>query len=130
MWIQYRNTERQIIWRYFKLITVQYLLIFIQNFGVEMRAVNRQMISVINVVITVVGSFFFGFSGITYAYPHLNLDLPTRFIFGLVPATIVFFCDLYFVVKGMDMGESSETQPRESTGETFSFKNMEAKKND
>ena len=94
-----------------------------------MRAVNRQMISVINVVITVVGAFFFGFSGVTYAYPHMKLDLPTRFIIGLVPATIVFFCDLYFVIKGMDMDETAETQPKEK-GAAFSFKNMEAKKND
>ncbi|CAP24133.1 Protein CBG02376 [Caenorhabditis briggsae] len=102
-----------------------------ENFGTEMRAVNRQMISVINVIITVVGAFFFGFSGVTYAYPHMKLDLPTRFIIGLVPATIVFFCDLYFVVKGMDMDEQTESQPpKEATGATFSFKNMEAKKND
>ncbi|EGT56408.1 hypothetical protein CAEBREN_17778 [Caenorhabditis brenneri] len=102
-----------------------------ENFGSEMRAVNRQMISVINVVITVVGAFFFGFSGVTYAYPHLKLDLPTRFIIGLVPATIVFFCDLYFVVKGMDMDEHAENQPpKETSAAPFSFKNMEAKKND
>uniref|UniRef100_A0A1I7TSZ8 Transmembrane protein 199 n=1 Tax=Caenorhabditis tropicalis TaxID=1561998 RepID=A0A1I7TSZ8_9PELO len=107
-----------------------------ENFGTEMRAVNRQMISVINVVITVVGAFFFGFSGVTYAYPHLKLDLPTRFIIGLVPATIVFFCDLYFVIKGMDMDETTGTQTNEPgnvqphSPATFSFKNMEAKKND
>uniref|UniRef100_A0A8R1HNQ2 Transmembrane protein 199 n=1 Tax=Caenorhabditis japonica TaxID=281687 RepID=A0A8R1HNQ2_CAEJA len=101
-----------------------------ENFGVEMRTVNRQMMSVVNVVITVVGAFFFGFSGVTYAYPHLKLDLATRFIIGLVPATIVFFCDLYFVVKGMDFDEHVENLKEGPSAATFSFKNMEDKKND
>ncbi|CAB3411298.1 unnamed protein product [Caenorhabditis bovis] len=103
-----------------------------ENFGAEMRTVNRQVMSVVNVIITVVGAFFFGFSGVTYAYPHLKLDLATRFIIGLVPATIVFFADLYFVIKSMDMGEDIEppstTTPK--SGANFSFKNMEEKKND
>ncbi|CAI5442020.1 unnamed protein product [Caenorhabditis angaria] len=105
-----------------------------ENFGAEMKTVNRQMMSVVNVIITVVGSFFFGFSGVTYAYPHLKLDLATRFLIGLIPATIVFFADLYFVVKGMDMDEYAD-QPKDlpkkqPSGNTFSFKNMEDKKND
>lgn len=110
-------------WNFFK------WSLFFQNFGVEMRTVNRQMMSVINVLITVVGAFFFGFSGVTYAYPHLKLDLATRFIIGLVPATIVFFCDLYFVVKSMDQDETAENQlPMDNAN--FSFKNMADKKND
>lgn len=59
-----------------------------ENFGAELRVVNRQLISIVNIVITVVGAFFFGFSGVQFAYPHLHLDIATRFIIGLVPATI------------------------------------------
>ncbi|KAK6060113.1 WD domain, G-beta repeat protein [Cooperia oncophora] len=51
-----------------------------ENFGAELRAVNRQLINIINIVITVVGAFFFGFSGVQFAYPHLHLDISTRFI--------------------------------------------------
>ncbi|WKX93921.1 hypothetical protein Q1695_011299 [Nippostrongylus brasiliensis] len=92
------------------------------NFGAELKAVNRQLISVLNVVITVVGAFFFGFSGVQFAYPHLHLDIATRFLIGLVPATIVFFADLYFVVK--NMGEDDWTA---DGANLLSFKEMKNK---
>ncbi|KAF8353648.1 hypothetical protein PRIPAC_95271, partial [Pristionchus pacificus] len=73
-----------------------------EGFGKEMKAANKQVMSIFNVVITVVCGFFFGFSGVTYLYPHLEIDLSIRFAIGLVFATIIFFADLYFVLKGMD----------------------------
>ncbi|VDM84478.1 unnamed protein product, partial [Strongylus vulgaris] len=81
-----------------------------EDFGAELKNVNRQLMSIFNVVLTVVCAFFFGFSGVQFAYPHLHLDLATRFLIGLVPATIVFFADLYFVVRSMDMDMHSGTQ--------------------
>jgi hypothetical protein len=48
------------------------------------------------------GAFAFGFWGIHFAYPHLRLDIAERMLLGLVFGTIVFFADLYFLVKGMD----------------------------
>ncbi|KAK6027204.1 WD domain, G-beta repeat protein [Ostertagia ostertagi] len=69
-----------------------------ENFGAELRAVNRQLINIINIMLTVVCAFFFGFTGVQFAYPHLHLDIATRFIIGLIPATIVFFADLYFAM--------------------------------
>nr|CDJ95319.1 Hypothetical protein CBG02376 [Haemonchus contortus] len=95
-----------------------------ENFGAELRAVNRQLINIINIVITVVGAFFFGFSGVQFAYPHLHLDIATRFIIGLIPATIVFFADLYFVIKTMDRDDTKDCPPG-----VLSFKEM-AKKNE
>lgn len=47
------------------------------------------------------GSFAFGFWGVQFAYPHLGLDIAERMLLGLVCATIVFFADLYFIVKSM-----------------------------
>ncbi|CAI4226337.1 unnamed protein product [Auanema sp. JU1783] len=94
----------------------------IQSFGAELKAVNRQLISVFNVLITVVGSFFFGFSGVTYAYPHLNLDLATRFLIGLVLATIVFFADLYFVIKSMEEPDEAREAYEESHALNFKGK--------
>ncbi|GMR60742.1 hypothetical protein PMAYCL1PPCAC_30937, partial [Pristionchus mayeri] len=73
-----------------------------EGFGAEMKTVNKQVMSIFNVVITVVCGFFFGFSGVTYLYPHLEIDLSIRFAIGLVFATVIFFADLYFVLKGMD----------------------------
>ncbi|RCN29465.1 hypothetical protein ANCCAN_24780 [Ancylostoma caninum] len=99
----------------------------VENFGAELKVVNRQLISIFNVVITVVGAFFFGFSGVQFAYPHLHLDLATRFMIGLVPATIVFFADLYFVIKNMDHDDSVDPCP--STAGVLNFKEM-SKKND
>lgn len=48
----------------------------------------------------------FGISGIGYAYPDLHMDVTLRIALGLAIATVVFFADLYFIVKGMDdLGE-------------------------
>ncbi|VDN41509.1 unnamed protein product [Gongylonema pulchrum] len=68
----------------------------------EMKAVNRQLTVVLNTLLTVAGGFFFGYFGISYAYPSLHLDMTTRMILGLLIGAIVFFADLYFIVKGMD----------------------------
>uniref|UniRef100_A0A0N5A1E1 DUF2335 domain-containing protein n=1 Tax=Parastrongyloides trichosuri TaxID=131310 RepID=A0A0N5A1E1_PARTI len=74
----------------------------INDFGKELKEVNRQGIAIFNTLITVGGSFVFGFFGITFMYPGLNLSFGVRLIIGLVIATIVFFADLYFIIKGMD----------------------------
>lgn len=68
----------------------------------DLRSVNRQMIAVINTLLTVGGAFAFGFFGINMAYSHLNLDIATRMLLGLFFGTIVFFADIYFIVKNMD----------------------------
>uniref|UniRef100_A0A915B8L1 Transmembrane protein 199 n=1 Tax=Parascaris univalens TaxID=6257 RepID=A0A915B8L1_PARUN len=73
-----------------------------QNFAEEMRIANRQAISVANTLITVGGAFGFGFFGVGYAYPNLRADVAFRLIIGIFLATIVFFADLYFIVKSMD----------------------------
>ncbi|CAJ0564678.1 unnamed protein product, partial [Mesorhabditis spiculigera] len=82
------------------------------DFGSDFRSMNRQLGTVINFAITVIGGFFFGFSGVTYAYPSRDWDLATRFLIGLVLATIIFFADLYFLIKNMD----EELAPRPNAG--------------
>jgi hypothetical protein len=77
------------------------------DFGREMQTMNRQMIAVFNTLITVGGAFVFGFFGITYAYPSVTLDFSIRMMIGLVLATIVFFADLYFIVKNMSIDETT-----------------------
>src|SRR4051794_22255327 len=67
-----------------------------------MKEVNRQMIAIFNTLLTVAGAFAFGFFGINYAYPALQLNFETRIILGLCTATVVFFADLYFITKSMD----------------------------
>lgn len=48
-----------------------------------------------------------GISGIGFAYPDLHLNVAFRIALGLAIATIIFFADLYFIVKGMDdVGEN------------------------
>uniref|UniRef100_A0A183CBT7 Endoplasmic reticulum transmembrane protein n=1 Tax=Globodera pallida TaxID=36090 RepID=A0A183CBT7_GLOPA len=74
--------------------------------GARRRA--RQLVAVINTLITVGGSFAFGFFGVEFAYPQLRLDVATRMLLGLVLATLVFFADLYFLVKGMETEEQSD----------------------
>jgi hypothetical protein len=64
---------------------------------------DRQIIVIANTLLTVLGSFAFGFFGIALAYPDAGYDAPTRMLVGLVLGTVVFFADLYFIIKGMEM---------------------------
>ncbi|KAK0415396.1 hypothetical protein QR680_011924 [Steinernema hermaphroditum] len=84
-----------------------------ENFGQELRSANRHLIVVFNTLLTVGGAFVFGFFGIDIAYPHLNLDMTRRMIIGLVLGTIVFFADLYFIVKAL--GDDIESTNGQST---------------
>jgi hypothetical protein len=67
-----------------------------------MKEVNRQLIAIVNALITVAGAFAFGYYGINLAYPSLNLNFETRLIMGMCAGTIVFFADMYFIIKSMD----------------------------
>uniref|UniRef100_A0A0R3RW67 Transmembrane protein 199 n=1 Tax=Elaeophora elaphi TaxID=1147741 RepID=A0A0R3RW67_9BILA len=78
----------------------------LHGFGEEMKAVNRQLMVILNTLLTVVGGFSFGYFGIGYAYPDLHMNVAFRIALGLAIAAAVFFADLYFIVKGMDdLGE-------------------------
>ncbi|VDK78482.1 unnamed protein product [Litomosoides sigmodontis] len=78
----------------------------LHGFGEEMNTVNRQLMVILNTLLTVAGGFSFGYFGIGYAYPDLHMDVTLRVALGLAIATVVFFADLYFIVKGMDdLGE-------------------------
>lgn len=68
-----------------------------------MKEANRQVISIFNTLLTVAAAFAFGFYGVSVAYPSLNLSLEVRLIFGICAATVVFFADLYFIVKYLDV---------------------------
>ncbi|GMR43086.1 hypothetical protein PMAYCL1PPCAC_13281, partial [Pristionchus mayeri] len=70
------------------------------SFGREMQAANRQLTVVLNVLLTVVATFVFGFVGLQYTHPDLSQE--TRLVIGLVMATVVLFADAYFLVKTLD----------------------------
>ncbi|CAD5207629.1 unnamed protein product [Bursaphelenchus okinawaensis] len=74
-----------------------------KDFGKELKESNRQVIGVVNMMITVFGGFMFGFFGIGMAYPSLNMSTTTRTVLGLAIATIFFMVDLYFFVKTLDL---------------------------
>ncbi|VDO26501.1 unnamed protein product [Brugia timori] len=78
----------------------------------EMKAVNKQLMVILNTLLTVAGGFSFGYFGIGYAYPNLHLNVAFRVALGLVIATVVFFADLYFIVKGMDDAGEKPIKPK------------------
>lgn len=83
------------------------------SFGAELRAANRQLTSIINMVLTVVAAFVFGFYGLSLAYPSLSGDMTLRAVLGLVFATVVFIADIYFVIKNMTLDDPQEsTRPQ------------------
>uniref|UniRef100_A0AC35TZG3 DUF2335 domain-containing protein n=1 Tax=Rhabditophanes sp. KR3021 TaxID=114890 RepID=A0AC35TZG3_9BILA len=81
-----------------------------KDFGKDMKEVNRQSIAIFNTLITVAGAFTFGYYGITFMYPGLNLSFETKIIVGLVLATIVFIADLYFIIKSMDPQDPTKVE--------------------
>ncbi|KAL5015669.1 hypothetical protein ScPMuIL_005258 [Solemya velum] len=64
-----------------------------------MRAMNIQMWTVFNFIVTVGGSFAFGYKATQYALEGQGDTFPAQLITGLVLATLVFFADLYFLVR-------------------------------
>ncbi|VIO88626.1 Uncharacterized protein BM_BM3225 [Brugia malayi] len=84
----------------------------LHGFAEEMKAVNKQLMVILNTLLTVAGGFSFGYFGIGYAYPNLHLNVAFRVALGLVIATVVFFADLYFIVKGMDDAGEKPIKPK------------------
>jgi len=74
----------------------------LSEIGREVRAINRHLITLFNMLFTVVGSFFFAYMGTSYLYPSGPGAFAGRLGAGLVTATIVFFADLYFVIRTLD----------------------------
>ncbi|KAL4224025.1 hypothetical protein ACF0H5_017482 [Mactra antiquata] len=67
--------------------------------GQDVKEMNRQLISVLNFVITVGAAFAFGYKGTEYSLS----GVPNLFVWqlgiGLLLGTVVFFADLYFLVR-------------------------------
>lgn len=82
------------------------------GFAKEMKLVNRQLMVIANTLLTVAGGFVFGYFGIGYAYPSLNLDVAIRMALGLLIATAVFIADLYFIIKSLDDFEEKPVKAR------------------
>ncbi|XP_046569754.1 LOW QUALITY PROTEIN: transmembrane protein 199-like [Haliotis rubra] len=67
------------------------------NVGQEVKALNRHLVAVFNFLVTVGGAFAFGYKASEYALgPNF---FPVQMMTGLIFGTVVFFADLYFLVK-------------------------------
>jgi len=60
------------------------------------------LVTLFNMLFTVVGSFVFAYMGTQYMYPSGPGAFASRLGAGLVTATVVFFADLYFVIRTLD----------------------------
>ncbi|EFO26480.1 hypothetical protein LOAG_01996 [Loa loa] len=101
----------------------------LHGFGEEMKAVNKQLMVIFNTLLTVAGGFSFGYFGIDYVYPGLHQNMAFRIALGLAIAIVVFFADLYFIVKGMDdLGEKPIKQKKMVVTEEIRKNDMLKKK--
>ncbi|ESO87923.1 hypothetical protein LOTGIDRAFT_98317, partial [Lottia gigantea] len=66
------------------------------KFGDDIKALNRHLIAVFNFIVTVGGAFAFGYKSVEYS---VGSSLPLQMMSGLIFATVVFFADLYFLIK-------------------------------
>ncbi|XP_041349219.1 transmembrane protein 199-like [Gigantopelta aegis] len=67
------------------------------NFQKDIKEVNRQLVSVFNFLVTVGGAFVFGYKATEYATGPNAFAL--QMMVGLVFGTVVFFADLWFLVR-------------------------------
>ncbi|XP_022338043.2 vacuolar ATPase assembly protein VMA12-like [Crassostrea virginica] len=70
----------------------------INRFGAEVKAMNSHIWSAINFAVTVVGAFAFGYKATEYTFTGSN-SFVAQIVAGLIFATVVFFADLYFMIK-------------------------------
>ncbi|XP_071849353.1 transmembrane protein 199-like [Apostichopus japonicus] len=66
-----------------------------EGFGREVRSVKKQLMGMLNFILTLVGSFTFGYMAAYYA----GQSIPTRVMIGLFLTLITAAADLYFIVK-------------------------------
>ncbi|XP_046859282.1 transmembrane protein 199-like [Xenia sp. Carnegie-2017] len=69
-----------------------------ETLGFEVRSTSRQLSSVMNFVLSVGGTFTFGFMCSQYAFTTIGL----RIMFGIILASVVALAELYFMAKGSE----------------------------
>lgn len=67
----------------------------LSQLGQEVRSFRQQMMGVVNVVLTIIGGFVFGYMAAAYQ----GQPMITRFTAGFALALIVAVADLYFFIK-------------------------------
>ncbi|KAM7535013.1 hypothetical protein Aperf_G00000089340 [Anoplocephala perfoliata] len=73
----------------------------------EVRCVKRQVTMVINFVLVVIGSFAFGYF-LSDMFGQSHATTLQRISCGFTLALIVFFADLYFLLKNMDKCDGTQ----------------------
>ncbi|VDP49092.1 unnamed protein product [Soboliphyme baturini] len=74
----------------------------LRSLGQELKTIDRQLISIFNMVFTVVGVFVFFYHCSKYLFNSENTFVG-RLLFGTVAASIVFVADMYFLIKSIRM---------------------------
>ena len=70
------------------------------SFVPDMKSVQGQIITVVNVFLTIGGAFLFGYKSIEYSYG--SADFTLQISFGLFCALLVAIADLYFLFKRLN----------------------------
>ncbi|XP_005100453.1 transmembrane protein 199 [Aplysia californica] len=66
------------------------------TFNEEVKSMNRHTINILNFLITVAAGFAFGYKGVELVVGKV---FPMQMLSGLILGTVVFFVDLYFMLK-------------------------------
>ncbi|KAJ7381112.1 hypothetical protein OS493_004710 [Desmophyllum pertusum] len=65
------------------------------QFGQEIRSGSKQLATIVNFLLSIVGTFAFGYIASQYAFPSVAM----RVIVGIVLAVIVAIAELYFMAR-------------------------------
>lgn len=71
----------------------------------QLREMNRQLIAVLQVIVSISAGFAFGFNGVEYIVGRLSEQ--TRIFLGLSCAGIIMIAEMYFLIKKIDFDEKS-----------------------
>ncbi|RZF36104.1 hypothetical protein LSTR_LSTR015829, partial [Laodelphax striatellus] len=70
---------------------------FIKRTCVAVKQINRQLIAVLQFVVSVVAGFAFGFLGVELIVG--NLDVGFRLLLGVICALVIALAEIYFLAK-------------------------------
>ncbi|GAA50803.1 hypothetical protein CLF_105062 [Clonorchis sinensis] len=71
----------------------------------ELKCLNKQMVMVLNFIVVVSAGFVFGYFIPDMLSSNLDISMATRLMCGLSVSLLIFFADLYFLIKNVSEAE-------------------------
>ncbi|CAG0899457.1 unnamed protein product [Cyprideis torosa] len=75
------------------------------NFGAELREINAHLINILQLILTVGGTFLFTYKAIEYAHGDTQPSVAGKVLVALCTSFLVAVADLYFILRTLEYSE-------------------------